>query len=77
MRSHICTYEDFYYLFFMTSLDATYNPYQAWIGNLVSSDEALYGDKMITYDNDIDIGDFAGSGSMRALRAYWCCHDLE
>lgn len=72
---HVCTYEDLYYLYVKTALDATYDPSGVWIGNIVGDDEVLCGNKSVTSNNDPDILNFEGVCDKDDLRPYWCCHD--
>lgn len=76
-RAHLCTYEDLFYLYLYSTLDATYNPYGVWIGNLPDNDDAYCGDKQITYNNDSDMFNFEGHCARSSSKPYWCCHDLE
>lgn len=72
---HVCTYEDLYYLYVKTGLDATYDPNGAWLGNFVGDDAVLCGNKSVTSNNDPDILNFDGECDKDDVRPYWCCHD--
>jgi hypothetical protein len=74
-KAHVCTYEDFRYLFVRTTLDALYNPLGRWIGNMVHDDLVFCGNAPITVNNDPDIGNFEGQCNKSDIRQYWCCHD--
>ena len=73
-RSRVCTYEDFTYIFYATSLDATYNPISQWIGNMTDDDAVMCGNYAITYDNDPDINNFEDTCNKADKRAYRCCY---
>lgn len=74
-RGRVASYEDLFYLFRNTALDASYNPYTRWIGNLVQDDGALCGNADITYDDDPEIWNFEGTCNKTDSRQYWCAHD--
>lgn len=74
-KAHVCTYEDLTYLYYASSLDATYNPKDKWIGNMIDDDTVMCGNKTISSDGDSDIYNFEGTCSKTDKLAYWCCHD--
>ncbi len=76
-RARVATYGDLFYLYLRTSLDATYNPRNKWIGNMVADDTALYGNRSITFNNDPDMWNFEGKAGKTNRRTYWCAHDDE
>ena len=76
-RGRVASYEDLYYLYIHTGFDASYNPNGRWIGNMVADDNALCGNRSITFDNDPDMYNFEGTCNKNDLRAYWCAHDDE
>ena len=71
----MASYEDFYYLYIHSNLDASYNPNGRWIGNMVADDNALCGNRDITFDGDPDRGNFEGTCNKTNNRPYWCAHD--
>jgi hypothetical protein len=74
----VATYGDLYYLYIVTTQDATYDPKDKWIGNIVGDDDMLYGNKSITRNNDPDIYNFEGINTNKSKkRMYWCAHDDE
>ena len=77
LRSHVCTYEDLYYLYVRSTLDASYNPFGRWIGNIVADDFVLCGGRSITFNNDPDIENFERTCLKIDVRGYFCCHDDE
>lgn len=44
-RGRVATYEDLYYLYIHSGLDASYNPSGKWIGNMVGDDRVLCGNR--------------------------------
>ena len=74
-RGRMASYEDLYYLYVHSSLDASYNPSGRWIGNLVADDNALCGNRQITFNGDPDRNNFEGTCNKSNNRAYWCAHD--
>jgi len=77
IRSRVATYEDLFYLFIRTNLDATYNPLGKWIGNMTGDDQVMYGNRSITFNNDPDMWNFEGLANKSNNRNYWCAHDDE
>ncbi|TQV87793.1 hypothetical protein [Aliikangiella coralliicola] len=73
--SHVASYEDLFYLYLYSSLDASYNPNGKWIGNMIDDDDAFVGNRTISYNNDPDIWNFEGHANKSNSRAYWCAHD--
>ncbi len=76
-RSRVASYEDLYYLYIHSSLDASYNPNGKWIGNMVADDDALCGNRSITFNGDPDQQNFEGTCNKNDSRTYWCAHDDE
>ncbi len=76
-RGRVCSYTDLRYLYVRTGLDASYNPSGNWIGNFTGDDQALCGNRSITFNNDPDIGNFEGTCNRFNSRSFWCCHDDE
>lgn len=77
-RGRVATYGDLYYLYRNTGLDASYNPNGKWIGeDLISDDNALCGNRDITFNGDGDQYNFEGTCHKLNVRAYWCAHDRE
>lgn len=74
-KGRICSYEDLSYIYYRTSLDASFSPNGKHLGNIVGDNQTLYGNKDITTDNDPDRYDFDAIGSWFDSRPYWCCHD--
>jgi hypothetical protein len=74
-KARVATYEDLYYLYVSTSMDATYNPKGRWLGDFVDDDDILCGNKDITSNNDPDIFNFEGNCNKNATRTFWCAHD--
>jgi hypothetical protein len=72
---HVCTYEDFFYLFTFTNFDAIKSPEGKWIGNITGDDQVLCGNTAITSANDSDIQNFEGTCNKNDSRTYFCCHD--
>lgn len=75
VKSNICSYEDMYYLYLNTNIDASYNSNGFWLGNSVGDNAVLHGNRSITFDNDPDIANFDGVDGNNGSRPYWCCHD--
>lgn len=75
--SNVCSYEDLTYLYLNSPLDATYDPYGRWIGNITGDDQVLFGNASITYDGDPDWINFENTSNKQDTRSYWCCHDAE
>lgn len=76
-RAHVCTYEDMFYLYYYTTMDGSYNPYNLWLGDFVHDDTVLCGNKSITGNGDADMYNFEGHCSKTIARQYYCCHDRE
>lgn len=74
-RGHVATYEDLYYLYIHSTLDASYNPNGRWIGNMTGDDQALCGNRSITFNGDPDQNNFEGTCNKSNNRNYWCAHD--
>jgi hypothetical protein len=74
---YVASYGDLFYLYINTGLDASYNPNGKWLGPDVSADdEALVGNRDITFDADPDGANFEGTANKQsAARGYWCAHD--
>ncbi len=75
-RGRMASYEDLYYLYIHSNLDASYNPNGRWIGNMVADDNALCGNRSITFNGDPDRDNFEGTCNKNNVRGYWCAHDL-
>lgn len=75
--ARVCTYEDLYYLYERSSLDASYNPNGMWVGGIQTDDIALCGNRSITFNNDPDRFDFEANCAKTTPRSYWCCHDRD
>ncbi len=74
-RGRMASYEDLYYLYVHSTLDASYNPNGRWIGNMVADDNALCGNRQITFNGDPDRNNFEGTCNKNNNRGYWCAHD--
>ena len=74
-QGRMASYEDLYYLYIHSNLDASYNPNGRWIGNMVADDNALCGNRQITFDGDPDRNNFEGTCNKNDNRGYWCAHD--
>ncbi len=74
-QGRVASYEDLYYLYIHSNLDASYNPNGRWIGNMVADDNALCGNRSITFDGDPDRDNFEGTCNKNNNRGYWCAHD--
>lgn len=77
--ARVCTYEDLYYLYRVSSFDQSYNPNGKWIGGMQSDNNAMCGNRDVTFNEDPDTFDFEGNCHKWAGggRQYWCCHDRE
>lgn len=75
--AHVCTYEDLFYLYNYSTLDASYNPRNNWIGNWHGDDNPFCGNRDITFNNDPDMWNFEDNCDKSNRRSYWCCHDKE
>jgi hypothetical protein len=73
--ARVCTYEDLTYLYYRTTLDASYSPNGRWIGNMVADDNVLCGNRSIPSNDHPNIANFEGTCNKADSRAYWCCHD--
>lgn len=73
--SHVCTHDEYDYLFQYSSYDASFDPYGMWIGDYVEDSWSLCGNRSITYDGDPDITDFDGECGTNGTqsRPYRCC----
>ena len=75
--ARVCAYSDLYYIYTQTTADATFNPLNRFIGNIIADSTALCGSRSITFNNDPDIVDFDKACPTRSFgtkRNYWCCH---
>jgi hypothetical protein len=78
---YVASYGDLYYLYVNTNLDASYNPNGKWIGpDLSADDQALIGNRNITFSTDGDQKNFEGTDidikdNIGVSRPYWCAHD--
>ena len=57
-------------------MDSGYNPDGMWLGDLAGDDNALCGNRAVTFDNDPDIFNFDGTCWRSDRRGFWCAHDL-
>jgi hypothetical protein len=79
--AYVASYGDLYYLYVNTGLDASYNPNGKWIGpDLSADDQALIGNRNITFSTDGDQENFEGTDTdikdnIGVSRPYWCAHD--
>ncbi len=73
--ARVCTYEDLYYVYRRGNIDATYNPISKLLGNFVSDDGVLCGNKEITSEIDSNVNNFEGQCNKADRRNYWCCHN--
>lgn len=77
-RARVATYGDLFTLYVGTELDPLYNPLGRWIGpELVGDDQALCGNRSITVNGDVDIGNFEGPCAKTETREFWCVRDLQ
>jgi hypothetical protein len=76
--AYVASYGDLRYLSFNTALEGLYNPNGRWIGpDLSADDNALCGNRDITFDGDPDRTNFEGTCNKNDVRAYFCAHDRE
>jgi len=77
-RARVATYGDLFTLYVSTELEPLYNPLSRWIGpELVGDDQALCGNRNITVNGDVDIGNFEGLCAKTDTREFWCVRDLQ
>ena len=76
-KSTVASYEDLFFLYRQTSLDANFNVNGKWIGNITGDDQVLCGNRDITSDGDTDISNFETTCDKNDVRSFWCAHDLE
>lgn len=75
---YVASYGDLYYLYVNTVFDANYNPNGRWLGpDLSGDDQALCGNRDITFNGDVDRENFEGTCNKNDSRTYWCAHDRE
>lgn len=76
-RARLCTYNDFFYIFNETSADASYNPYNTYIGNVVADDGVLCGNASVPYNNHPNIWNFEGNCGYSGANSFFCCYDRD
>ncbi|MEM6293544.1 MAG: hypothetical protein AAGA54_19885 [Myxococcota bacterium] len=77
-RSRVCTREDYAYIFGGSNPpSASYNPKDYWLGNTTGDDQALCGNRDITWQWDNDRFNFDGTCNVSDQKRFRCCHDDE
>jgi hypothetical protein len=75
--AHVASAEDLSFVYTSTSLEAFYNPNGKWLGpGVVGDDQALCGNRDITFNGDPDQTNFEGPCNKSSSRQYWCAMDL-
>jgi len=71
--AHVCTHDEYNYLFQYSSYDASFNPYGMWIGGYADDSTSYCGNRSVISNGHPNIDDFDGECGVHDTRPYRCC----